>query len=56
MSDVGKKLAEAVDAGEFFCGICGRMVDMDGARDFDEASQRVLSHTASHANRGDDDE
>ena len=48
MTEVGAKLAEAVHQGDFFCEVCVEWVDMDGARGFDEARKRVLSHAEEH--------
>jgi len=48
MSDAGAKLAVAVRAGEFFCEVCGRSVDMNGASGFEQARERVLAHAEAH--------
>jgi hypothetical protein len=44
MSDVGAKIAEAVHQGEFYCTVCEKTVDMNGATGFEDGRERILSH------------
>jgi hypothetical protein len=48
MSSVGAKLAEAVDAGYFYCEVCEQPVDMFDASGYDKARERVLEHAEEH--------